>query len=193
MSQTLAHGGSADAGLQPLYGISVEFDDPEALVEAARKTRDAGYKRVEGYSPFPIEALSEALGQHQVEVPWLMFGAGIAGGVGGFGLLAVTSAWLYPVNIGGRALIPWAQFIPITFECTVLLAALTGVAAMFVLNGLPEPYHPIFNAPNFDGVSSDRFFLCVEARDKQFDAEATRKFLEGLGGIQVSEVRESKK
>lgn len=168
------------------YGYLAEFHDAHVLVEAARKVRDAGFTKIDAYSPLPVEGLSDALGQRDFHVPRIMLAGGILGALGGFGLLAWTTVVDYPMNIGGRPLFAWPTWIPITFECTVLLAALSGVAGMFILNGLPAPYHPLFDAPNFIRASSDRFFLCVEAEDPKYaEAEA---FLNGLGADQVSEV-----
>jgi hypothetical protein len=135
-----------------------------------------------------VEGLSEALGQKDMLVPWIMLAGGIGGCVGGFLLLTFCTTWDYPLNIGGRQLFAWPSFIPITFELTVLLAALSGIGGMFFLNGLPQPYHPVFDAPNFDRATSDRFFLAIDASDPKFDREGARRFMEGLGGLQVSEV-----
>jgi hypothetical protein len=171
-----------------LHGTVVEFDDAHALIEAARRAHAAGYRRIDAYTPFPVEGLSEALGQRDMYVPWIMLAGGLIGGVGGFLFLTFCTAIDYPLNIGGRPLMAWPSFIPITFELTVLLAALSGIGGMIALNGLPQPYHPLFDAPNFQRATSDRFFLAVDASDPKFDREEVRQFLEGLGGLQVSEV-----
>lgn len=170
------------------YGLLAEFDDPHDLVHAARKTRDAGYTKIDGYSPLPVEGLSEALGQRDFLIPKIMLAGGALGGLGGFGFLYWTTAIDYPLNIGGRPLVAWPSWIPITFELTVLVAALSGIVGMFALNGLPQPYHPLFDAPNFDRASSDKFFLCVEATDAKYDLDETKAFLEGLGPVRVTEV-----
>jgi len=172
-----------------LYGLMAEFKEPAALVEAARQAREAGYHRLDGYSPFPIEELAEALGLHHSRLPLLVLGGGIAGAVGGYGLQYWASVIEYPLNVGGRPYHSWPAFIPPTFETTILVAALTAVLGMLALNGLPEPYHPVFNVPSFALASKDHFFLCIEAADPRFDPEETRRFLEGLEGVaSVSEV-----
>jgi hypothetical protein len=171
-----------------LYGLMAEFDDPDALLAAARRTKQEGYLKVEGYAPFPLEGLDEALGHHDMKVPWAMLGAGIMGAIGGFGFLAYFMGVDYPLNIGGKPLFSWPMYIPITFEMTVLSAALTGIVGMFWMNGLPSPYHPVFNEPDFERATSDRFFLCIEATDGMFDRKSTREFMDTLGAIKVSEV-----
>jgi hypothetical protein len=171
-----------------LYGLIAEFEDPHDLVTAAGRAREAGYTRMDAFTPFPVEELSEALGHRDMHVPWIMLAGGILGALGGFALLTWTTTSAYVLNIGGRPLFAWPSFIPITFECTVLLSALSGIAGMFAINGLPMPYHPVFSAPNFDRATSDRFFLCIEVYDKKFDRDETRSFLEGLGAARVSEV-----
>ena len=171
-----------------LYGLIAEFDDPHQLVVAARRVHDEGYNKVDAYTPLPVEGLSDALGHRDLYVPYLMLAAGIGGAILGFGFLAWTSAVDYPLNIGGRPLFGWPQWIPITFEVTVLLASLTGIVGMLMLNGLPQPYHPVFDAPNFARATSDRFFLCIEADDPHFDRERTGALLDSLGALRVSEI-----
>jgi hypothetical protein len=171
-----------------VYGLVAEFDTPEDVLAAARLAREAGYRRMDAFSPFPVEGLSEALGHRDKLIPYIMLAGGIAGGVGGFAFLTWTTVIDYPLNIGGRPLFAWPSFIPITFELTVLLSALSGILGMFVLNGLPEPYHPLFEAKNFDRASSDRFFLAVEARDPRYDSTETRAFLENLNPLAVQEL-----
>jgi hypothetical protein len=171
-----------------LYGLMAEFDTPGALVSAAERARLAGYRRLDAYSPIPIEELSEALELKRTRLPLLVLLGGIAGGLAGYGLEYWSSAIAYPMNIGGRPFHSWPQFIPVTFETTVLGAALTAFIGMWVLNGLPQPYHPVFNVPAFDRASRDRFFLCIEASDPRFDRAETQRFLEGLHPIGVSDV-----
>jgi hypothetical protein len=172
-----------------LYGLMAEFHEPAALVAAAHRTREAGYSKVDGYSPFPIEELSEALGHHHSWLPALVLGGGALGAVVGYGLQYWASVIEYPLNVGGRPFHSWPAFIPPTFETTILFAGLTCVLGMLALNGLPEPYHPVFNVPSFALASKDRFFLCIEASDPKFDEEQTRRFLGGLEGVAgISEV-----
>jgi len=171
-----------------LYGLLAEFEQPEPLREAARRAYEAGYRNMDAYSPFPIEGLAETLGNKPSKLPLLVFWGGVVGAVGGFGIQYLGMAVFYPYNVGGKPLNSWPAFIPITFETTVLLAALTAVIAMIVLNGLPQPYHPVFNAPNFAAASQDKFFLCLEAVDPQFNPAETRQFLEGLQPLTVTEV-----
>ena len=165
-------------GDPPIYGLLAEFDEPERLVAAARAAHDDGYRKMDGYTPFPVEHLAEAIGMRTTRLPWLILGGGLVGCLGGFLLQYWVSVSAYPENIGGRPLNSWPLFIPVTFELTILLAALTAVCGMLGLNGLPMPYHPLFNVPRFAQASRDRFFLCIEARDPRFDRETTRRFLE---------------
>lgn len=172
----------------PVYGLVAEFETHEELLHAARRARSAGYRRMDAFSPFPVHGLVEALGFQDNRVPWIIFWSGVAGGIGGFLLQCWVSMVAYPHNVGGRPLLSWPQFVPVTFECTVLLAAFGAVIGMLALNGLPKPYHPIFNAPNFDRASQDSFFLCIEAADPQFDRVETARFLDSLRPKAVSEV-----
>jgi hypothetical protein len=165
-----------------------EFEGPTEVVEAARKVREAGYRKTDAYSPYPIEELSEALGQHHSWLPLLVLLGGIAGGLGGYLLQYWISVIDYPLNIGGRPLHSWPAFIVPTFETTILVAAGTAVLGMLALNGLPEPYHPVFNVPQFARASKDRFFIVIEARDPRFDLDATWSFLTSLQPRSVSEV-----
>ena len=180
----MAHEAPAPA----VYGLMAEFDNPSALVEAAEKARLAGYRKMDAYSPIPIEELSEALGIRRTRLPVLVFLGGVVGGLGGYGLEYWTQAIAYPLNVGGRPFHSWPHFIPVTFETTVLGAALTAFFGMWALNRLPQPYHPVFNVPEFARASTDRFFLCIESGDPRFDHDATWKFLDGLHPVGVSEV-----
>jgi len=172
-----------------LYGLMAEFPDPAAIVRAAASARKAGYKKMDGYSPYPMEALSEAMGWHtRGRLPKLVLLGGLAGAAAGYGLQYYVSVIAYPLNIGGRPLHSWPAFIPVTFEMAVLFAALTAVLGMLALNGLPRPHHPVFNVESFALATTDRFFLCIEAKDPLFDIERTRSFLEGLGPAKVSDV-----
>ena len=170
------------------YGLMAEFDSPDRLVAAARRTHEEGYRAFDAYTPFPIEELHEAMDAHRTAVPLLVLAGGIAGGLAGYGLEYWVSAIAYPLNVGGRPFHSWPAFIPITFETTVLGAALTAVFGMLALNRLPKPYHPVFNVPRFALATRDRFFLCIESADAKFDAAATRRFLESLGPREVTDV-----
>lgn len=172
----------------PIYGLLAEFADPNELVAAARATHEAGYRQLDAYTPFPIEELAEAIGVHHTRLPLLVLIGGIAGAIAGYGLAYWTSVIEYPLNVGGRPFNSLPSFIPITFETTVLFAALTTVLGMLALNALPMPYHPVFNVPRFAFASSDRFFLCIESTDPLFDREETRRFLERFVPRSVSEV-----
>ncbi len=177
-------------GGAPLYGIIAEFDSPTELVSAARRAHEAGYRRMDGYSPFPIHELSEALGFRRTRLPLVVLGGGLAGLAIALLMQWFSAAVHYPINVAGRPLASWPMFIPITFELTILFASTTAVLAMLGMNGLPMPYHPVFNAPRFALASRDRFFLCIEARDPRFDRAGTRAFLESLGAHDVTEVEE---
>lgn len=170
------------------YGLMAEFDNPNTLVEATRQAYARGYRRMDAYSPFAIEELNEALGIHHTMVPLLVLIGGLIGAMSGFALAYWVSVIAYPLNIGGRPLNSWPAFIVPTFETTVLFAAGTAVLGMLALNGLPQVYHPVFNVPRFALATRDRFFLCIEAHDPEFDLDGTRRFLEGLGAREVSEV-----
>jgi hypothetical protein len=172
----------------PVYGLMAEFDTPEALLEAAQRTYNDGYRRMDAYSPFPVDGLAAAVGFHHTRLPLIVLIGGVLGAVGGFLLQYWISVVDYPLNIGGKPYNSWPAFIPVTFETTVLAAALTAVLAMLALNGLPMPYHPVFNVERFALASRDRFFLCIEAADPKFDREETRRFLENLAPRGVSEV-----
>ena len=170
------------------YGLLAEFETPAELVDATKAAYAAGYRKMDSYSPYPVEGLAEALGFHRTRLPLVILIGGIVGCVGGFGMQYWCAAVNYPVNVAGRPLDSWPLFIPITFELTVLCAALSAVIGMFALNGLPTPYHPVFNVRRFALATRDRFFLCIEAADPQFHPETTRKFLESLKPKQIDEV-----
>jgi len=174
--------------LPPVYGIMAEFDNPDAVVAAAQKSYDAGYRKMDAYSPFPIEELSEAVGFHNTKLPLIIFCGATIGMMFGYGLQYWVSVIEYPINIGGRPPNSWVAFIPITFECTVLFASFAAVIGMIALNGLPMPYHPVFNVPRFELASTDRFFLCIEAADPKFDREKTAEFLKSFHPREVTEV-----
>ncbi len=171
-----------------IYGLMAEFDNPPALLEAARRAYAAGFRRMDAYSPFPVEGLAEAIGFHGSRVPLLVLIGGIVGCLGGFYLQYWVSVIHYPVNVGGRPLNSWPSFIPVTFELTILLAALSAFFGVLWLNGLPMPYHPVFNVERFELASRNRFFLCIEATDPKFDPRGTREFLETTGAQGIYEV-----
>src|SRR5438094_5062878 len=171
-----------------IYGLIAEFDNAEALLAAAHRAFAEGFRKMDAYSPFPVDGLAEAIGFHRSRVPLIVLIGGILGCLGGFFLQYWVSVVDYPINVGGRPLNSWPSFIPVTFELTVLVAALTAVFGMLGMNGLPMPYHPLFNVPRFAQASRDRFFLCIEARDRRFDREKTRRFLETQQPRKVFEV-----
>lgn len=172
----------------PLYGIMAEFDNPTDVVAAARAAYAEGYRSINGYSPYPIEELSEAIGFHHTRLPLIVLIGGIVGCIGGYLMQYYLEVIDYPLNVGGRPFHSWPSFIPITFECTVLAAALAAVFGMLALNGLPQPYHPVFNAPNFALATRDRFFLVIEAKDPKFDYDAANRFMKSLEPLEVCDV-----
>jgi hypothetical protein len=171
-----------------VYGLMAEFEDPNELVAAAHRAYHEGYRRMDAYSPLPIEELHEAIGFHHTRLPLIVLIGGIVGGLSGYLLQWWASAIAYPLNVGGKPFHSWPAFIPVTFECTILGAALSAVFGMLALNGLPQPYHPVFNVPRFTLASRNGFFLCIEARDTRFDLGRTREFLEALGAREVTTV-----
>jgi ActD protein len=171
-----------------IYGLMAEFDSPEALLEAARRSFAAGFRKMDAYSPFPVDGLSEAIGFHRSLVPLIVLIGGIIGCLGGFSLQYWAAVIDYPINIAGRPLNSWPSFIPVTFELTILLAALSAFLGVLALNGLPMPYHPVFNVERFELASRNRFFLCVEAADAKFDLDATRQFFQEIGAQGIYEV-----
>ena len=173
---------------EAIYGLMAEFATPEQLLAAARRTHDAGYRRIDAFAPFPIEGLAHAVGFHRTRLPLVVLLAGIAGGCAGFFLQYYAAAVSYPVNVGGRPLNSWPAFIPVTFEITILSAAAAAVLGMLAMNGLPTPYHPVFNVPRFALASRDRFFLCIKAGDPMFDLIQTRKFLQMLNPREVTDI-----
>jgi Protein of unknown function (DUF3341) len=171
------------------YGVLGEFDTEHQLITAAEKTREAGYQHFEAYAPFPVEGLSEALGLKRSKVPLITLIGGLIGGLGGFFFQYWCNVYSYPLNIAGRPLNSWPAFIPVTFELTVLGASLSAVFGMLALNGLPQPHHPLFNVERFSKhATSDKFFLCIEARDKKFDLADASRFLQGINAHHVTEV-----
>jgi hypothetical protein len=171
-----------------IYGLMAEFEDPTSLVTATERAHHEGYRHMDAYSPYPIEELHDALGARHTKLPLIVLIGGLVGCLGGYALQYWSSVIAYPLNIGGKPLHSWPAFIPVTFECTILAAALSCVLGMLALNGLPMPYHPVFNLARFALASRNRFFLCIEATDPKFDLEATRRFLESMEPREVSTV-----
>ncbi len=181
-------GGSHRRHAPPLYGVIAEFENPSDLVAAARRVYSVGYRRINGYSPYPIEELSEAIGFTHTSLPLIVFIGGLVGGIGGFLMQYYIEVIDYPINVGGKPYNSWPAFIPITFEMTVLVAAFSAVLGMLVLNKLPQPYHPVFNVPNFAMATRDRFFLAIEANDPKFDHAEVVELLKSLNAVEVNDV-----
>lgn len=172
----------------PFYGLMAEFPSADALLTAARRVRDAGYTKFDTFSPFPIHGMGEAIGFKEKSVAPIVLVGGIVGLLAGYGLEYWTSVIAYPLNIGGRPYHSWPMFIPPAFETTILFASISALVGMLALNGLPQPYHPVFNAPKFSMASQDSFFLVIEAGDPKFDASETRRMLDALQPREVVEV-----
>jgi hypothetical protein len=175
---------------KPIYGLLAEFETPEELLTAAHRAHSAGYRKIDAFSPMPIEGLSEAVGFKHTVLPAVVFTGGLIGGLTGFFMCYYANVISFPLIIGGRPYNSWPMWIPITFELTILAAALTAVLGMLALNGLPMPHHPTFNVPRFALASTDRFFLCIKARDKKFNLAETKTFLESLRPHGVYEIED---
>lgn len=172
------------------YGVMGEFETPPQIIAAVKKAREAGYRYVSAYTPFPVEGLAEALGFRWTSVPLLTLLGGFLGGAGGFALQYWVAAITYPMNIGGRPLNSWPAFIPVTFELTILGASTFAVFGMLALNRLPQPHHPVFNVQRFVRATTDRFFLCIESRDPKFNLAETARFLQSINAQHVKEVQD---
>jgi hypothetical protein len=171
-----------------VYGLMAEFDRPDALIRAAHRAHAEGYRNLDAFTPYPIEEVAEAIGFHDRRMSKIVLGGGLLGMLSGYGLQYWIHAIDYPINVAGKPLNSWPQFIPVTFEMTILFGAIAAVVGMLALNGLPMPYHPVFNVPRFALASRDRFFLLVEATDPKFDRRRTMDFLKGLDAQEVNEV-----
>lgn len=171
-----------------IYGVMAEFDNPTALVNATRAVRDRGYRKLDAYTPFPIEELNDVLHLHKNKLPLIVLAGGILGGLTGYLLQYFVTVIYFPINVGGRPLHSWPSYIIITFELTILFGAISTVLGLLALCGLPMPYHPVFNVPRFSAASRDRFFLCIEATDPLFDRQRTSGLLAKLEAKEVSEV-----
>jgi len=171
-----------------MYGLMAEFETAEQLVVASRRVAAAGYRRIDAYSPFPIQGLGEALGFRSNAIPMIGLTGGVVGALTGYGMQFWVHTTALPINVGGRPLNSWPSFVPVTFELAVLFSALSMLVGLFILNGHPEPYHPVFNVASFGRATRDGFFLCVEADDALFDPQRTRELLRGLGATEVSDV-----
>jgi Protein of unknown function (DUF3341) len=175
--------------IEGTYGLLAEFDTPTQLVRAAETAYAAGYRRMDCYTPYPVEEAAEAIGFHKNEVSLVCLLGGLMGVTAMFSLETWISLWAYPLNIAGRPYYSWPAFVVPAYEWTILFAGLSAAFGMLALNGLPQVYHPLFNAPNFrNGASSDKFFLCLEATDPKFEAADTRAFLEGTAPLSIVEV-----
>jgi len=173
---------------QPVYGVMAEFETPEQILQAALRTHAAGYRRIDAYSPMPVEGLAEAVGFEWTSLPMVVFTGGLLGGCTGFFMCWYANVISFPLNIGGKPYNSWPAWIPITYELTILGAALAAVFGMIIMNGLPQPYHPVFNVPRFALASTDRFFLVIKSRDKKFDLAQTKAFLQEMNPQGVFEV-----
>ncbi len=171
-----------------IYGLMAEFDTPDEIVAAAKRTHAAGYKHIDAYSPFPIEELWEAIGFHHNRVALVVLIGGILGCMTGYGLQYWVANIAYPINVGGRPLHSWPSFIIVTFELTILFAVLSAVFGMLALNGLPMPYHPVFNVERFSRATEDKFFLVIFSSDAKYNGNETRAFLQSLGPKAIEEV-----
>lgn len=173
-----------------IYGLLAEFDTPTELVDAANKVREAGYKDTDAFTPFPLHEIDEALGVKRTILPFVVLGGGVVGLLSGIGLQYFVHVLDYPILVGGRPYFSIVSFIPATFELTILLAAFAAVFGMIALNGLPQPYHPVFNVPRFALATREKFFLLIERKDEKFNYDETKSFMESLNPQEVFDVEE---
>ena len=169
-----------------IYGLMVEFLTAGEVLDATRRSRQAGYRQMDAYTPYPVEGLAAELGLKKTRIPFLVLMGGLVGMCVGFFMQYYSMAVNFPFNVGGRPHNSWPVFIPVTFEVLILIASFSAFLSMLFLNGLPRPNHPVFNVPRFDRASQDRFFLCIESTDPQFEEMATAAFLaatEPPGGV----------
>lgn len=172
-----------------LYGLLAKFETPEALVAASQRVYEAGYRKFDAYSPYPVQGLSNAMRLKPSPMPYLILAGGLLGGIAGFAMQTYATVIDYPMNIGGKPLFSWPAYIPITFEMIILLAAVTGVLALFFFTRFPQPYHPVFRSEDFNQhASQDAFYLSIEASDAKFDLQQTQRFMQEAGAVQVSEI-----
>lgn len=170
-----------------LYGIMAELQNAEDLLQAVRAARGAGFVEIEAYTPHPVEEISHELG-HKNRLPLIVLVGGALGAFTGFALQYYAAVVSYPVRVAGKPAASWPAFVVVAFELTILFAALAAVFGMIVLNGLPQPYHPVFNVPIFELASRNRFFLLLRSEDPRFDPDTTRRFLEERTSLQVVDV-----
>lgn len=172
----------------PPFALVGVFDTPAALLRACEALRDVGYRRFDAHTPYPVHGMERAMGLRRSRVPWVAFVGGIAGGLLGFGLQMWTMGADYPLNLSGKPFYAFQAYVPVTFELTILLAAIGAFLSMWALNGLPLLFHPVMQHPRFPEASDDRFLLSVEAADPEFEAERTRELLAALGAKDIEEV-----
>jgi hypothetical protein len=162
------------------FGLMAMYADAEDLMVAARQVRDAGYKHIDAYTPFPVHGIADAIGFRKTKLPIIVLCGGITGAIAGFAMQYIANVWHYPIIIGGKPMNSWPAFIVPTFECTILFSAFSALLGMLALNGLPMPYHPLFNVPAFELASRSKFFLSIESSDPKYHAEETKRFLENM-------------
>jgi hypothetical protein len=187
MSAHEPSGNGASSG-RDLHGVMAQFDNHHDLLKAAKAAYAAGYRQMDAYTPFAVHGLADAIGKTDNIVQKMVLAAGLAGCIGGFGLMYWITNIAYEFNVAGKPDFSWPVYIPITFECTVLLASLTAAAGMLAVNGLPRPHHPVFGAPGFERATQDRFFLCLETTDPKFQIDDAKHFLGQFHPLEVTDV-----